>query len=319
MSYGPGPRRYRSIWLAMICTVLLNGPACAQSDVPGPGAATATSAGSPLRSNSVSAVDMKSLPETIGIEHQDRINRFNRLAREVGVVPPQVDDMQLGAGQVPGFDYPVPVVRLRFEERAFFDFNLDTTRADSEAVLDLMANNMRRDVPDVQLTILGHTDAVGSDAYNKNLSQRRAASVMQALIKRGVNPRQLSTVAVGEAQPIAPNSTDLGRARNRRVEFMISASEAANLILISKRRVISEFLVLSPSIKPATTAAAELRVFKPIVPARAGPLQLAPSGTVQGKRPMPAAQAAKLAPIPNPKLMPLKQFQQAQLNQEFEL
>ena len=88
---------------------------------------------------------------------------------------------------------------------------------------------MRRDVPDAQLTLLGHTDAIGSDQFNEDLSMRRARNVFQALVNRGVNPAQLSTVAIGKNQPIASNETEEGRARNRRVEFLISASQDANL------------------------------------------------------------------------------------------
>jgi hypothetical protein len=64
---------------------------------------------------------------------------------------------------------------------------------------------------------------------------------MQALTWRGVNPNQLSVVAIGKAQPIAPNADPAGRARNRRVEFMISGSEAANLSVVSHRRVNRDF------------------------------------------------------------------------------
>ena len=279
-------------------------------------------AAQPAKQQSVSVVDLKSLPETIGIEHADRKNRFARMALMFGVQPPEVDEMQLGTGEVVGFNFPIPVVRARFDERTFFDFDRDTIRPDSMKVLDVIAENMKRDVPDVQLTILGHTDAIGSDAYNYDLSRRRAAGVMQALIERGCNPAQMSTVAVGKMQPIAPNSTDEGRARNRRVEFMISASEQANLALVSKRRIVLEFLAVNPNAKQVRTEAAQLEVLKPLPRAASAiqtPLQLLPIGTVQGKRPMPEAEVGKLAPMPDAKRMPLKEFEQARLNREFEL
>lgn len=319
MSHMAGLRLCR--WRCLLLSGLwLNAaPVAAQADFTAAQDAPAVSMAGAVTPHSILPVDMQSLPQTIGIEHVDRINRFHRLAAQVGVIPPQVDDMQLGAGQVPGFTYPIPVVRLRFEERAFFDFDQATIRADSEKILDLMADNMRRDVPDVQLTILGHTDAIGTDDYNQTLSRRRAASVMQALIARGVNPGQLSSVAVGEAQPVAPNNTEQGRALNRRVEFMISASEKANLTLISKRRVIREYLLTDRRTKPVAAQAAQLTVLKPRPGPRAAPLQLAPVGTVQGKRPIAAAQAARIAPLPDPQLMPIKEFHQAQLNREFEL
>jgi outer membrane protein OmpA-like peptidoglycan-associated protein len=275
-----------------------------------------------LGSRIVGVVDIKSLPDTIGIEHQDRINRFNRMAALVGIQPPVVDDMQLGAGQVPGFNYPIPVVRVRFDERVLFDFNKETIRPEATKILDVMAENMKRDVPDSQLTILGHTDAIGSDTYNFDLSRRRALSVMQELYSRGVRLSQMSTVAVGKTQPVASNRTDEGRARNRRVEFMISASEQANLTLVSKRRIIAEWLTVDQAEQPASKLSAALVVLAPVLsafPSQGPSLQLAQTGSVQAQQPMHEAEAARVAPQPDIKLMPLKDFHQAQLNHEFEL
>ena len=93
---------------------------------------------------------------------------------------------------------------------------------------------MKGDVPDAALTVLGHTDAIGTDAYNIALSRRRAESVMAALAARGVNPAQLSEVAIGKRQPIAPNDTAAGRALNRRVEFLISPALSANLAAVQQ-------------------------------------------------------------------------------------
>lgn len=270
----------------------------------------------------VGVVDLKSLPDTVRIEHQDRINRFNRMAAMVGVQPPQVDDMQLGAGQVPGFNYPIPVVRVRFDEEVFFDFNKDVIRPEASKILDVIAENMKRDVPDAQLTILGHTDAIGSDAYNFDLSRRRALSVMQELYARGLNLAQMSTVAVGKTQPIAPNDTEEGRARNRRVEFMISASEQANLTLVSKRRIIAEWLDTGAGQRPQDRQAAHLAVLSPVVaaaPSGAPYLQLAQTGNVQAKQPTPEAEAMKLAPPQYVTARTPQDIHQAQLNNEFEL
>ena len=66
-----------------------------------------------------------------------------------------------------------------------------------------------------------HTDNVGSAAYNKDLSQRRAQSVVNALVKRGIAPEKLLPVGYGFDRPVAKNDTAMGRALNRRVEFTI--------------------------------------------------------------------------------------------------
>ena len=77
--------------------------------------------------------------------------------------------------------------------------------------------------PSVTTTVEGHTDSVGSDAYNQNLSERRANAVREALISEGVDGSRVSSVGYGEARPIADNSTDEGRSMNRRVEAEVEA------------------------------------------------------------------------------------------------
>lgn len=313
----PPAQRAQALWRVSLSGALLAG--CATlPDQPSAPAPTIPLPAAPA----VGVVDLKSLPQTIGIEHQDRIKRFNRMSAVIGIDPPQVDDMQLGAGQVPGIDYPIPVVRVRFEERVFFDFNKDTIRPEASKVLDVIAENMKRDVPDAQLTILGHTDAIGSDAYNFDLSRRRALSVMQELYARGLNPGQMSTVAVGKTQPVAPNNTEEGRALNRRVEFMISASEQANLTLVSKRRIIAEWLDTGPTKHPAEHPSLHLAVLSPVAPntpTLTARLQLTQTGTVQAKQPIAAVEAAKLTPSSSVTARTPQEIHQAQLNNEFEL
>lgn len=138
--------------------------------------------------------------------------------------------------------FPVPVIRTRYEERTFFDFNKADIRPESGKILDVIAEQMNRDLPDTSLVILGHTDSVGSDDYNNQLSLRRAAAVMKELAKRGVNTEQMSTVSIGESQPIATNATEQGRALNRRVEFMLSRFAEANYVAIEQFRRNSAWL-----------------------------------------------------------------------------
>ena len=74
----------------------------------------------------------------------------------------------------------------------------------------------------VAVRVVGHTDSVGSDAYNQGLSERRARSVADFLIAQGVPAGKLSTEGRGESQPVADNGSDAGRAQNRRVELHVS-------------------------------------------------------------------------------------------------
>ena len=178
-------------------------------------------------------------------EAQDRTNRFQRLASQYGSVQPYVEQVTLPPGSVDFMSGPVPVVRVTFPQRAFFAFDSAVPLPSSGPILDVIAENMKRDVPDAALTVLGHTDAIGSDPYNIGLSRRRAEAVMAALVARGVRPDQLSEVAIGKRQPIAPNDTADGRALNRRVEFLVSPAMSANLAAVQQRVVPQSFLQTS--------------------------------------------------------------------------
>jgi OOP family OmpA-OmpF porin len=74
--------------------------------------------------------------------------------------------------------------------------------------------------PNLRVSVEGHTDSVGSDAYNQGLSERRAQSVADALAADGISPSRMSVKGFGKSKPIASNSTAEGRAQNRRVEII---------------------------------------------------------------------------------------------------
>lgn len=194
--------------------------------------------------------------QTAALENADRINRFARLSALGGVAPPLVEQLVAYPGQQPGLFQPVPVVRVQFDEDSMFASGSDRLRPETGAAMDLLADSMRRDVPDAQLTLLGHTDATGSDALNNGLSMRRAQAVFQALVDRGVNAGQLSTVAIGKYQPVASNQTAAGRARNRRVEFLISAALEANLAVVQQRPVNAAFLASAEASRAPSRVAA---------------------------------------------------------------
>lgn len=83
-------------------------------------------------------------------------------------------------------------------------------------------------VPDMELMIIGHTDNQASNAYNMNLSRERAEAVKEYLVSKGVDASKLTTKGMGETDPIADNSTEQGRFRNRRIEFTVYDESALN-------------------------------------------------------------------------------------------
>src|SRR5437588_5221429 len=76
--------------------------------------------------------------------------------------------------------------------------------------------------PDLRLEVDGHTDSVGSDAYNQQLSEKRAASVRDYLAQQGIPIASVSVLGFGKGQPVASNATAAGRQQNRRVELVVS-------------------------------------------------------------------------------------------------
>jgi OOP family OmpA-OmpF porin len=74
--------------------------------------------------------------------------------------------------------------------------------------------------PNVRVHVDGHTDSVGSDAYNMALGERRARSVASALADEGISPSRMTTRSFGEQNPVASNETAAGRAENRRAEIV---------------------------------------------------------------------------------------------------
>lgn len=100
-----------------------------------------------------------------------------------------------------------------------FDFGSDKLRPESQAVLDEIGEVLGRH-PEWKLLIEGHTDAVGSDASNLDLSKRRAAAAVKGLGERGVAAERLRSDGFGEERPVADNASPTGRAQNRRVELV---------------------------------------------------------------------------------------------------
>lgn len=130
--------------------------------------------------------------------------------------------IKLPAGSVPGLDFEVPVSHIRFKSTIFFAFDKFTLEPSADAAILDLTNAVKADKSARSILVVGHTDAIGADAYNATLSLNRAIAVARRLRESGVNDKLLGMVPMGEAQPIATNRTAAGRSRNRRVEFFVS-------------------------------------------------------------------------------------------------
>jgi outer membrane protein OmpA-like peptidoglycan-associated protein len=109
---------------------------------------------------------------------------------------------------------------LRMPEGITFAYNRSDIQPQFQGTLDQVAATLQ-EYRSTAIDIYGHTDSSGSDAYNQTLSEQRAQSVANYLTSRGIDRVRLATRGYGESQPIADNSTESGRAANRRVELRI--------------------------------------------------------------------------------------------------
>ena len=122
---------------------------------------------------------------------------------------------------------PAPAVasKVTFAADAFFDFDKAVLKPEGKAKLD----DLSAKVKDINLEVIiavGHTDSVGSDAYNQKLSVRRAEAVKAYLVSKGIEKNRVYTEGKGEKQPVADNKTKEGRAKNRRVDIEVVGTRA---------------------------------------------------------------------------------------------
>ncbi|GAB2717862.1 MULTISPECIES: outer membrane protein OmpA [Comamonas] len=131
----------------------------------------------------------------------------------------------------PAAPAPAPVAppvaqtqKVTYAADAFFDFDKSVLKPEGKAKLDDVASKVKNINLEVIIAV-GHTDSIGSDAYNQKLSVRRAEAVKAYLVSKGIDKSRVYTEGKGEKQPVADNKTAAGRAKNRRVEIEVVGTQ----------------------------------------------------------------------------------------------
>jgi outer membrane protein OmpA-like peptidoglycan-associated protein len=145
-------------------------------------------------------------------EGLNKLAEARRLAQEVEQCKPPPKPMPKPA--------PPPPPKMIELRGVHFAFDSAQITPEGQRILDEQVETLKEN-PGLKVEIAGHTDAIGTDAYNQGLSERRAQSVKGYLVSKGIAAGRLKTVGYGETRPIASNDTEAGRAQNRRVELKI--------------------------------------------------------------------------------------------------
>ena len=141
-------------------------------------------------------------------------NKMDKQAKEIKNTLPGAEVERVGDG-----------IKITMNESIVnFAFNSSDLTSVAKTNLDKLAQVLINN-PDTNINIYGHTDDKGTDEYNQGLSERRANSVKSYLLSKGISSNRMFATGEGESMPVASNETDAGRAKNRRVEFAITANE----------------------------------------------------------------------------------------------
>ena len=140
-------------------------------------------------------------------------DQMDRQAKEIELQVPGATVERVGEG-----------IQVTFDSGLLYDFDSDVVRPTAQHNLAALATSLQK-YPKSDILILGHTDNVGTEIYNSDLSVQRADAAARYLMSRNVARSRIATGGLGETEPVASNSDDAGRRRNRRVEVAIYASK----------------------------------------------------------------------------------------------
>jgi len=139
--------------------------------------------------------------------------RMDKQAAEIQNAIPNAEVIREGEGII-----------VKFDSGILFDFDKFGLKEEAKTNIKSLASSLNQ-YPGTDIKVIGHTDSRGTEQYNMNLSEKRAAAVKAYAVSQGVPAARLITIGKGFAEPIGDNATDAGRAENRRVEIVIVAND----------------------------------------------------------------------------------------------
>ncbi|WP_410220302.1 OmpA family protein [Pedobacter sp.] len=139
--------------------------------------------------------------------------RMDKQAAEIQTAIPGAEVIREGEGII-----------VRFDSGILFDFNKTDLKDEAKKNIQTLAASLNQ-YPGTDVKVIGHTDSIGTAAVNQSVSEKRAAAVKAYAVSQGVPASRLVTEGRGFSDPIADNSTEAGRAANRRVEIVIVAND----------------------------------------------------------------------------------------------
>ena len=142
----------------------------------------------------------------------------------VPVVAPAPAPVVVAPAPAPAPAPAAAATKITYAADAFFDFDKSVLKPAGKAKLDDLVSKIAGINLEV-IVAVGHTDSIGSDAYNQKLSGRRAEAVKAYLVSKGIEKNRVYTEGKGEKQPVADNKTKEGRAKNRRVEIEVVGTQ----------------------------------------------------------------------------------------------
>lgn len=177
--------------------------------------------------------------DLVRVEHCDRINRLRRIAKLHGLER----DVEFFDGNILASELPpdvsvrIPILRVVFQDRVFFDTDSSTLRPEAYEIVRIVAQSLQLEPPDVALFVAGHADERGDAAYNLNLSVDRANALAEAIMDYDVNQASVWRVGFGEDMPLVAGSNEYAWGQNRRIEFLFAARPEALAVHLVHQQV----------------------------------------------------------------------------------